>query len=100
MGIICGAFVPAAAYCDVQPVFWLFRQCETGVAAKDDAMLQRYYAARDALELFVTMPDGGALPVQTVHIDDYLAELGECQITVWTNGSPTILPEGRQVEAE
>ncbi len=69
-GFARGAFNPATGYQLVQDVFRLYAHAvpETPGAVADPKKLQRYYKARDALQLEVIDPDGNVIPETTVHV--------------------------------
>ena len=76
-----GSFRPGMGYELVQPVFRLFaRAVPRGNGpndeARDDAMLDRYYEARDKLPLALEDADGRAIRTTTIHIADYTVEEG------------------------
>ena len=87
MGILNGVFIPGPAYRDVEPVFRLFREAGTSVADMDEEKMRAYFDARDALGLSLVAENGQPLSVNTIHIDDYAEELGEYEVTVWTDGT-------------
>lgn len=77
LGRAWGAFRPGMGYELVQPVFRLFAQAvPKDGSANDDAMLARYYKARDALKLELVSADGRPIPTSTIHIADYTVEEG------------------------
>ncbi len=86
MGVLSGSFVPALAYREVEPVFRQYREAGTNMADMDKEKMQAFFAARAALGLSLRAEDGQPLPVNTIHIDDYGKELGEYEVTVWTDG--------------
>ncbi len=69
-GFARGTFNPATGYQLVQDVFRLYADAvpETPGAVADPEKLQRYYKARDALQLEVIDPDGNVVPETTVHV--------------------------------
>ena len=83
MGRAWGAFRPGLGYELVQPVFRLYAQAvPPDGSTKSEAVLQRYYKARDALRL--QLHDDRGRPIQTsaIHIVDYSVE---------TSGAPLVL---------
>jgi hypothetical protein len=67
-----GSFRPGLGYDLVQPVFALFAQAAPRDGSRrDNALLDRYYAARDALELRLEDASGRAIRTTTIHIADY-----------------------------
>lgn len=76
-----GAFRPGLGYELVQPVFRLFAHAVPDDGSpKDDAMLARYYKARDALGLVLEDANGRAIPASAIHIADYTVEEGASAI--------------------
>ena len=76
-----GPFRPGLGYDLVQPVFRLFAQAmQSEGGTPDDAMLARYYKARDALGLSLTDAAGVVIPTTTIHIADYTVEEGSAAI--------------------
>ena len=76
-----GVFRPGLGYDLVQPVFRLYSKAVGPDGAQQDAaMLQRYYKARDALNLELTDASGGRIPTSTIHIADYTIEDGPSAI--------------------
>jgi hypothetical protein len=73
---VWGAFRPGLGYDLVQPVFRLFAQAVPRDGEKDAKLLERYYAARDALKLELTDADGRVIRTSTIHIADYTIEEG------------------------
>ncbi len=69
-GFARGTFNAATGYQLVQDVFRLYADAvpETPGAVADAEKLQRYYKARDALQLEVIDPDGNVIPETTVHV--------------------------------
>jgi hypothetical protein len=80
MGRAWGAFRPGLGYELVQPVFRLFAQAVPLDGAKDTALLERYYAARDALQLELVDAEGRAIVTSAIHIADYTIEEGPSAI--------------------
>jgi len=67
-----GSFRPGLGYDLVQPVFALFAQAAPRDGSRrDNALLDRYYAARDALELRLEDASGRTIRTTTIHIADY-----------------------------
>jgi hypothetical protein len=87
MGVLNGVFIPGPAYRDVEPVFRLYRQAGTSVADMDEEKMRAFFDARDGLALSLVSENGQPLPVNTIHIDGYAEELGEYEVTVWTDGT-------------
>jgi hypothetical protein len=77
LGRAWGAFRAGLGYELVQPVFRLFAQAvpEDG-SARDQALLERYYTARDALQFELQDANGRAIRTSAVHIVDYTIESG------------------------
>ncbi len=69
-GYARGTFSPATGYQLVQDVFRLYADAvpETPGAVADPEKLQRYYKARDALQLKLIDPDGTIISGTTVHV--------------------------------
>ena len=67
-----GGFRPGLGYELVQPVFRLFSQAVSrdGVTHDRD-LLERYYKARDQLNLELVDGDGNVIKTTTIHIVDY-----------------------------
>jgi hypothetical protein len=73
-----GSFRPGLGYELVQPVFALFAEAAPrGGAAHDQAKLERYYAARDALDLKLEDASGRPIRTTTIHIADYEGQSSE-----------------------
>jgi hypothetical protein len=69
-----GSFRPGLGYDLVQPVFALFAEAaprDGGEGSRDNAKLERYYAARDALDLKIEDATGRPIRTTTIHIADY-----------------------------
>lgn len=67
-----GPFRPGLGYDLVQPVFALFAEASPkNGGARDDAKLERYYAARDALDLKLEDATGRPIRTTTIHIADH-----------------------------
>jgi hypothetical protein len=83
LGRAWGAFRPGFGYELVQPVFRLFAQAvPRDGSAKNTDLLERYYAARDALHLRLEDPDGRLIRTSAIHIADYTVEEGSAAIEV------------------
>jgi hypothetical protein len=82
VGRAWGDFRPGLGYELVQPVFRLFAQAVPLDGAKDIALLERYHAARDKLNLELVDADGRAIRTSTIHIADYTIEEGPTAITL------------------
>ena len=77
LGRAWGVFRPAEGYELVQPVFRLFaRAVPRDGSARYAAGLDRYYKARDALNLELQDGSGRTLRTSAIHIVDYSAESG------------------------
>jgi hypothetical protein len=76
-----GAFRPGLGYELVQPVFRLFSEAvPRGVSGKDEVLLERYYKARDALNLYLEDAHGNRVATTAIHIADYTVEEGPAAI--------------------
>jgi hypothetical protein len=83
LGRAWGAFRPALGYELVQPVFRLFAQAvPRDGSSKNSELLERYYAARDALHLRLEDPDGRLIRTSAIHIADYTVEEGSAALEV------------------
>jgi len=83
LGRAWGAFRPALGYELVQPVFRLFAQAAPRDGSpKNSELLERYYAARDALHLRLEDPDGRLIRTSAIHIADYTVEEGSAALEV------------------
>ena len=83
LGRAWGAFRPGFGYELVQPVFRLFAQAvPRDGSPKNSELLERYYAARDALPLRLEDPDGRLIRTSAIHIADYTVEEGSAAIEV------------------
>jgi hypothetical protein len=83
LGRASGAFRPALGYELVQPVFRLFAQAvPRDGSPKNSELLERYYAARDALHLRLEDPDGRLIRTSAIHIADYTVEEGSAALEV------------------
>jgi hypothetical protein len=85
MGVIYGDFIPTTAYERVRHVFRLYATAGTVLGNQDEAKLNAYYAARDALDLRIESGGGFQCPISTVHVEDLSVELGEYRVMVWTD---------------
>jgi hypothetical protein len=78
-----GTFRPGLGYELVQPVFRLFAQAvPRDGSAKNAEMLERYYSARDALQLRLEDPGGRLIRTSAIHIADYTVEEGSAALQV------------------
>ena len=78
-----GAFRPGLGYELVQPVFRIYAHAvPPGGSPKDEVALQRYYKARDALNLELVDASGRVIKTSTIHIEDYTVEAGPQAITL------------------
>ena len=75
-----GRFRPGFGYELVQPVFRLFAEAAPREGARDEAKLERYYKARDALPLELQDAQGRAIATTTIHIADFSVERGKDDI--------------------
>ena len=83
LGRAWGAFRPALGYELVQPVFRLFAQAvPRDGSPKNSELLERYYAARDALHLRLEDPDGRLIRTSAIHIADVTVEEGSAALEV------------------
>ena len=72
VGRASGVFRPGLGYELVQPVFQLFADAvPLDGSPKNEAMLARYYKARDALNLQLVDAAGRPISATAVHIADY-----------------------------
>lgn len=77
LGRAWGAFRPGLGYELVQPVFRLFAQAVPHEGSeRDQALLGRYYSARDALQFELQDANGRAIRTSAIHIADYTVEAG------------------------
>ncbi len=78
LGRARGRFRPGIGYDLVQPGFRLFTEAVPRDAAgtRDQDKLERYYKARDALQLELHDDTGQPIATETIHIADYSAEQG------------------------
>ena len=78
-----GAFRPGLGYELVQPVFRIYAHAvPLGGSPKDEVGLQRYYKARDALNLELVDASGRVIKTSAIHIEDYTVEAGPSAITL------------------
>jgi len=78
LGRAWGIFRPAEGYELVRPVFRLFaRAVPQDGSARNAAGLERYYKARDALNLELQDGGGRTLRTSAIHIVDYSVESAE-----------------------
>ena len=82
LGRAHGRFRPGLGYDLVQPVFRLFAEAVPPSGARDEAKLERYYKARDALPLELQDTEGRPITTTTIHIADYSAERGAGEIVL------------------
>jgi hypothetical protein len=83
VGRAWGSFRPGLGYELVQPVFRLYAQAVAmGGAVRDEALLARYYNARDALQLELVDARGSRISTNTIHIADYTIEEGPSAIAL------------------
>jgi len=83
-----GNFRPGMGYELIQPVFRLFSRAvprddvldDPNAGARDHAMLDRYYQAREKLPLVLEDADGRAIRTTTIHIADYTVEEGSAAL--------------------
>src|SRR5438045_2750138 len=76
-----GQFRPGLGYELVQPIFRLFAQAVPRDGTdRDQAKLERYYAARDALKLVLEIEDRVPVSTSSIHIADYSVEEGPSAI--------------------
>ena len=81
VGRAWGSFRPGLGYDLVQPVFRLYAQAIARDGSEQDGTrLERYYKARDALQLELVDAQGAAIPTSTIHIADYTIEDGPSAI--------------------
>ena len=81
LGRAWGMFRPGMGYDLVQPIFRLFAEAvPLDGSARNAGVLQRYYNARDALELELQDQHGRSIRTSGIHIADYREEEGETAI--------------------
>jgi hypothetical protein len=83
-GFARGAFHPATGYQLVQDVFRLYGEAvpDTPGGVADPDKLQRYYKARDALQLVLVDSDGQRVEGVTVHVYERRAQDGALELEV------------------
>ncbi len=76
LGRARGRFRPGIGYDLVQPVFRLFTEAvpRDEAGTRDREKLERYYKARDALQLELQDDTGHPIATDTIHIVDYSAD--------------------------
>jgi hypothetical protein len=78
-----GAFRPGLGYDLVQPVFRLFSDAVPhDGSAKNEAQLERYYKARDALKLELQDEHGAPIRTTAIHIADYREQRGGAALEI------------------
>ncbi len=78
LGRATGRFRTGLGWELVEPVFRLFAEAvPLDGGARDEAKLQRYYKARDALQLELLDDTGAVIPTSAIHIADYSREVGK-----------------------
>jgi hypothetical protein len=83
LGRARGAFRPGLGYELVQPVFRIYAHAvPPGGPPADELALQRYYKARDALNLELVDASGRVIKTSAIHIEDYTVEAGPAAITL------------------
>ena len=82
VGRAWGRFRPGLGYELVQPVFRIFAQAVPRDGTTDNTLLERYYSARDALNLELLGADGNAIRTSAIHIADYTIEEGPAAIAL------------------
>jgi hypothetical protein len=83
LGRAWGAFRPGLGYELIQPVFRLFAQAvPRDGSPKNAEQLDRYYAARDALQLRLEDANGQLIRTSAIHIADYTVEEGSGALEV------------------
>jgi len=81
LGRAWGAFRPGLGYELVQPVFRLFAQAvPRDGSPRDNELLDRYHAARDALQLRLEDSKGRMIDTSAIHIADYTVEEGSAAL--------------------
>ena len=78
LGRARGVFRPGVGYDLVQPVFSLYSEAvpKAGGEVADKEKLERYYKARDALQLSLEDDSGRVIRTSAIHISDYAHERG------------------------
>jgi len=78
LGVAYGGFRPGAGYELVQDVFRLFAEASPAGddGTRDEAMLDRYLRARDALGLELVDQGGSLIHTTAIDISDYSREAG------------------------
>ena len=78
LGRARGRFRPGVGYDLVQPVFQLFAEAvpAPGAQVTDEAKLDRYHRARDALGLSLEDDTGRSIRTSAIHISDYSERRG------------------------
>jgi hypothetical protein len=77
LGRAWGQFRPGLGYELVQPVFRIFAQAAPrDGSSRDEAGLERYYKARDAMGLELVDASGHQIRTSAIHIADYTVEEG------------------------
>ena len=77
LGRARGALRPGLGYDLVQPIFRMYAEAvPQGGGQRDEAKLERYYKARDALPLELQDAQGERIATTAIHIADYRSELG------------------------
>ena len=85
LGRARGRFRPGLGYELVQPVFRLFAEAVPSEGGpRDGEKLERYYRARDALQLELYDARGRRVPTSAIHIADYTPDAGNeaCELDV------------------
>ena len=76
-GVAYGQFFPGAGYELVQDVFRLYADASrAGTDPADEALLTRYFRARDALGLELFDEAGGLIGTSAIDVSDYSRESG------------------------
>jgi hypothetical protein len=77
LGRAWGQFRPGLGYELVQPVFRIFAQAvPRDGSPRDEAGVERYYKARDAMGLELVDATGHPIRTSAIHIADYTVEEG------------------------
>jgi hypothetical protein len=79
MNIYSGKFWPTVDYRLVKPVYLLFGHATINPSKVDESLLNKYYQARDKLNLKVLDEGHQLFPSESIHIIDYSfdPEIGE-----------------------